>query len=238
MKKIITAVFLFTSIISCQNKTSTTNTATTDTLKVDTTVASSGKQKFERLCYYDSISDQFDYQLWGYVPTGYENDDNHVSLSIFTKKEKRLVQTINFEKAAAFHYDCASYSFINGYHSIDTISDGIYGDVVTADFNFDGREDFALAFDLGFSEFYMFYLQENGQFVKNNFLTDSVGLIPEIDPTNKKLSTWIRLGATRISIQEFGYDSDKKQYTLLKSHVEDFDGNVIDSADVFHEEEK
>ena len=226
-KTLITLLTIF-SLASCQNKPSQTN-AVPDTLKT-TTDTTKAKQKFGLICDNNTVSDEFDFQLSGYTPTGDEDDDNHVSLAIISKKDKQLVQTITLEKGAAFRYDCSSFSFAKDNAVKDSVSDGIYGDLVVADFNFDGKEDLAVAFEVGFSEFYNFYLQDNGKFVLNNYLTDSVGLIPNLDVANKTLTTWIREGANRIQIQTFLYNGEKKQFSLLKWWMEDFDGNKLDTA--------
>jgi len=221
---IVTFVLLF--LLACKNDNQQTNN------NVDTSVVQApvNKPEFGVICNYDSVSDEFDFQLSGYTNTTDEDTNNHVSLAIYSKKDRQLIQTIDIEKAPAFTYSCSSFSFRKDYKLIDSISDGIYGDIVVSDFNFDGQEDIAIAFDVGFSEFFQFYLQENGHFVANDFLTENIGLIPELDTTRKTLKTWKRMGAAHVQINVFQYDNDKKQFSTLKWWEEDYDGNKTDSS--------
>jgi hypothetical protein len=85
-----------------------------------------------------------------------------------------------FTSAYAHCNAVRSYTTQSG-QDID-IKDYDYGDLIIADFNFDGKEDFAAKNDSGGNRgpTYNFYLQNSaGSFVPDNFLTEHMGHFPD-----------------------------------------------------------
>ena len=80
-------------------------------------------------------------------------------------------------------------------------------DIVIADFNFDGKDDIAIANEMTISagERYNYYIQqENQQFVIDNFLTKKMEFFPaEINSKNRTLITRVHAGACCSNIYEY-----------------------------------
>jgi hypothetical protein len=147
-------------------------------------------QKFR--CTYSHLSDTFNYSL--VCDKGInENGDEYIPrihVSIIRKSDKKLVQKItsyNSDPLGDLRFFRTSRSYITGYRKNASIVDGDYGDIVVADFNFDGREDFAVKTDqcptgAGYETFDFFLQDKHGKFIKDKFLTTKmIGCPYEID---------------------------------------------------------
>ena len=71
--------------------------------------------------------------------------------------------------------------------------DNDYGDFIVADFNFDGKDDFAIKYDSGGNagSIYVFYIQQDNMlFKKDIFLSNHVEFFPiDIDSKSKTVTT-------------------------------------------------
>lgn len=98
-------------------------------------------------------------------------------------------------------------SYITGVNQNKPVVDNSYGHFIVADFNFDQREDFAIMHDIGGTSgpYYSFYLQQDHQqFVKDDFLSDSVRFFPsKIDSQKKRIHTQAISG--NVGVQEHIY---------------------------------
>ena len=81
-------------------------------------------------------------------------------------------------------------SYITGLNKNAKALKNDYGDFIVADFNFDGKEDFALKYNANYKSsgpLYAFYIQQaDGSFKNNQFLTGKVGTFPAIIDSKQK----------------------------------------------------
>jgi hypothetical protein len=115
--------------------------------------------------------------------------------------------------------DQAEY-FVRSYvthHQTDLpVIDYDYGNFIVRDFNFDGKEDFAVKLsDNNAGPLYEYYVQQNGIFKKDYFLTDSVGsMIDSFDINSKQAFMIHNAGCCRINYYTFHFDTQQQQWSL------------------------
>ena len=179
------------------------------------------KKNHAYFCNYSKVSNLFDFNL--IVDKMKDKDSEDVSqayLKIITKDKKETIQTIEFiPESSMMSYECSSRSYITGFNKNEEAMDGMYGDLVVADFNFDGKEDFAIARDIGFTEFYNFYLQQNNHFEISDFLTTNLRGFPSLDTINKTLTTSNATGVDGLETQVFQFVPEKSTYILIRNEV-------------------
>ena len=116
-------------------------------------------------------------------------------------------------------FDCSAVgSYVTGKHAKDEGDDNYWGDFIVADFNFDGREDFAVIDDyFNTGAIYEFFTQtQNGRFVKDSFL--SGGYFPnKIDRKNKTLTTDTTATTWGYMETVLKYNPTTKKWRVLKS---------------------
>ena len=183
----------------------------------------------EYFCDYDKVSDEYNFSLTiDKMFDKYGNDKYAASLKINSKTNDETIQTIEFMPQAIYMYkECSSRSYINGYNKDGEAVDGMYGDLIIADFNFDGKEDFAIARDMGFTEFYDFYLQQNNNFEKNSFLSANLRGLPEVDMTKKTLTTTNIHGVDEVETQTFQFIPEEISYKLILNEVRNVNTGVL-----------
>lgn len=146
-----------------------------------------------------------------------------INLRIVSKSNKTLIQKITVKSDLLFetaYSDCsAARSFVTGKNKNAEASDNDYGDFVVADFNFDGKEDFAVKRDSGGNggAFYDYYTQNNpGKFEKDAFLTDEMIYFPGTFNTRKKrLITYVHANAQGFNENVFQYNAVKKKWKYV-----------------------
>jgi hypothetical protein len=112
-------------------------------------------------------------------------DSCQVRVVVVNKRSKQRVFTTTFTSNYLF---TRTYSEQNAVRSYTTgvghhreADDYDYGDLIVADFNFDGREDFAIKVDEGGNRgpFYSYFIQNGaGSFTLNRFLTERMVFFP------------------------------------------------------------
>jgi hypothetical protein len=122
-------------------------------------------------------------------------DSCRVRITVVSKLRHQTVFTTTLASSFLFnsayaHCDAARSYTTQAGQNIDT-KDYDYGDLVVADFNFDGKEDFAAKNDSGGNggPTYNFYFQNSASsFVLDKFLTERMGHFPDkIDKPAKTL---------------------------------------------------
>jgi hypothetical protein len=121
-------------------------------------------------------------------------DSCQVRIVVADKRSKRPVFKTAFTSNYLFSRVYTEQNTVRSYttgvgHSLET-ADYDYGDLIVADFNFDGKEDFAAKNDSGGNRgpTYNYYIQTKvGSFVLDRFLTEYMGHFP--DRMNKTTRT-------------------------------------------------
>ncbi len=174
---------------------------------------------------YNNLSDQFDIAISIKVNTE-ENlnfDSTYLKISLFEKGAQNSLQT--FRKNHFWIWDeifmdqdnARSYSTHFNEHNIAI--DGDYGDVVVADLNFDGLDDFAVIYDSGINtgpSYYYYFQRPNKTFYRQVYLSETMLYFPTvIDSTNKRLITRVRSGVRHVGETTYQYNSKKDSWYLL-----------------------
>jgi len=154
-----------------------------------------------------------------------------VKVNFYNKETKNWMQTIKFGAIHFYsdaYFDCkAVRSYSTGKNKNAMIYDYDFGDVVVADLNFDSKEDIAIKYDSGGngSPVYRFYLQnEDGKFVFNRYMTDSIGSFPYlILPENKLLITKIHHSSESEFKTTFKYNEKTRKWKKIEAKVVQWD---------------
>lgn len=103
----------------------------------------------------------------------------------------------------SFEGNDTTMSYTTGFNKNRKIADNDYGDLVVADFNFDGREDLAVKKEEGGNggPLYNYYLQDkDAKFVINDFLSNEMTFFPaEINAKRRTLMTLVHANAYQVS---------------------------------------
>ena len=177
-------------------------------------------------CMHTNLSRQFDYKIS--ATRKLAGDSTYyivkVVLSIYSKKSKKLVQKINIAESNSL-YDafksCKTVrSYITGYRKNADVLDYDYGDLIIADLNFDGKEDFIIngGYSVDAGPTYIFYMQDSpGHFVLNEVLTDSLASFPtHINPRQKTLTQiYVSVSGYQVT-KTFRYNTQTQKWRLAK----------------------
>lgn len=147
--------------------------------------------------------------------------------ALILNKSSNIIDSIEFPAIYLFDtvfsncLSCRSYSTWNNLSK--GLIDGNYGDLIVADFDFDGRDDIAVIHDSGGigGPTYNFYLQDSNQkFTLNKFLTDTVEFFPDkIDKQHKILKTSVIISYCDISEMNYLYSQANKSWRRINHDI-------------------
>jgi len=185
------------------------------------------KQPDTHNCVHNNLSKDFSFEV---NATHFLMEDGvQDSLDVFikiTNKHTKTEKELHFGNGWMFE---GTYTDCNRVRSYTThvnedaqIADNDYGDIVVADLNFDGKDDFVLKKNSGGNTGpdYAFYLQDKkGGFAEDRFLTDSVGYFPDDIDVSKKQITVSTTSFLVVGERIFSYNTDtqkwqKKRHTI------------------------
>lgn len=147
-------------------------------------------------CLHTNLSKEYNFTTNSirYKTTGKTVIDSCTITVEIVKKGTSHKQAINFSSGWMFdgvYVDCnAVRSYSTGYNKSAEVSDNDFGDLIVADFNFDGKDDLAVKIDFGGNggPTYAYYLQDSkGKFIKDKYLTETVSFFPDTIDTKKKV---------------------------------------------------
>lgn len=190
--------------------------------------------------FFADLSEVYNYKLVDYF---YARNVKHYYDSVVRKisiysKDDSLIKRINIGQ---LEHGCPWYlgdkklrtsrSFITGKNAFYDDVDNYCGEIVIADLNFDGLEDFATTIGSGADNgpHYAFYIQkEAGKFECNNFLTKEVVWFPEV--FNDSLNTFktiVPFGCCALRHHTIKYDSIQKKWKSIRDVVIDLENGKI-----------
>lgn len=185
--------------------------------------------------FFKDLSNEYNYKI---IDRFYSNESHRYFdtiiriIKIFTKNDS-LVQKIypklsmspwylNFVRKYRLR---VSRSFITGKNAYYEDVDNYCGEIVVADLNFDGLEDFATPVDSGADNgpHYAFYIQQkNNKFKFNKYLSEEVIWFPEkFNDSLKTFTTITPCGIYGIAYQHFRYDTSTVQWRATKGYLID-----------------
>ncbi|GGF07154.1 XAC2610-related protein [Hymenobacter cavernae] len=143
---------------------------------------------------------------------------------IIDQETNKEIQSIHIDAEYLFDdvfSNCeAARSYTTGYNAEDDAMDNDYGDVVVADFNFDGREDLAVKYSSGGNggPQYNYYIQtEQSIFKLDNFLTEQMIYFPtEIDAKRQRLINYVHANALGENMNVYAYNSSRRTWKFVK----------------------
>jgi hypothetical protein len=154
------------------------------------------------------------------------NDDSCVvTIKIINKATNKISQKITYNPVYLFEKVFKNYENVKSYqtHKNDSIKivDNDFGDLIIADLNFDGKDDFAIIKDSGGNggPSYNYYIQStNLKFVRDKFLSDKMEFFPiQINRNDKTLITYVHAGANSLSEMIYSYNGMTNSW-VIKSH--------------------
>lgn len=172
-------------------------------------------------CIYKNLSKGYNFEI-DVTKESSSTDSLIIEITPINKQNNERLNTIY---AHAFQY---SSTFINCGDYVGSYTTNVNakffdnadnGDFVVADFNFDSQDDFAIKIAPGGSvgaPKYNFYLQTNGQFIKDDFLS-SIGIFPkEINKHKKQLTINYLHDRCTMLEKKYQYNSAKNTWNELR----------------------
>lgn len=157
------------------------------------------------------------------LPRAQLSDSCLISIHIFDKSGLALPSIIQYSsdfllgKSSFGNTNVRSYQ--TGWHEWEPILDGDFGDLVIADFNFDGLEDIAAKREEGGNggPLYAFFLQSPRQIWEfSPYLSDSVCFFPEVfEPETMTFCNNVRTGAYRVTMSTYQYIPTQKNWQMI-----------------------
>lgn len=146
------------------------------------------KEVIAQTCTHKDLSKKFDFRITR--TTVSPNDslllfgESEIFIEVYLKGGSKVFQKIKFNTKELYSNDfkdCLNdRSLITGKNKNGEVTDNNYGDIAVADFNFDGREDFAIKDrhigNIGAG--YHFYVQTDNGFKEDKYLTDQASFFP------------------------------------------------------------
>lgn len=176
-------------------------------------------------CTYRKISKQYDFKIHvKSVPQSGDADAVFVSVRIFNK-QKKLLQKIKFSSDLFLlpFNECNNYrSYTTGVNKDREVVDWDYGDIITADFNFDGLEDIAVKRQQGGNSGpqYYFYINNKDSVFKRDKFLSSIGYFPaEFVARQKKLIFRIRANSNETEIITCQYNAALQKWKVLNKVI-------------------
>jgi hypothetical protein len=183
---------------------------------------------------FKNLSDVYNYRIIDkyYCNRNQFFGDSIVRIIKIFNKNDSLIQKIylNLEMPPLYFYDdeplVLSRSYITGKNVNKEIADNYCGEIVVADLNFDGLEDFATPIGHGVDNgaHYAFYIQNsNGLFKCNSYLTENLIWFPE--EINDSLLTFTNFVPCMrdVGCETFRYDTLTKKFRMIKHYYIDYE---------------
>lgn len=148
-----------------------------------------------------------------------------VKINVRNKSNDSIAKTIKFASNFLFEFSysnknsCRSYT--TGKNKNNDILDNDFGDIIVADFNFDGKDDFAIKTEEGGNggPLYSFYIQTDYlKFKKDRYLTDKVVYFPsKLNSTSKTITTIVHANAMGVNHNIYKLDSLTNKWKYIKT---------------------
>lgn len=178
---------------------------------------------FSQNCFHTSLSNQFNIkvELKENTVKNPDFDSLYVKISI-TAKTGNVIQVIRKNPAWLWDNEFNNCSNIRSYSTLINQNkqavDNDFGDLIVADLNFDGKDDFAIIYDSGGNSgpTYHFYIQQfNGKFQRNVFLSEEMAHFPsEINSKKMELKILTHTSANSVGERVFALNSKSDKWYL------------------------
>jgi hypothetical protein len=185
-------------------------------------------------CKQSQLSNQFALTIDFKRYTDTLNRLDSCFLTVYVNDKKTMCLLDSFSLSSLFYYSfmflsCDSFaSYSTNFNVKRSIADDNYfGDIVVADLNFDRLDDIAVINDTGGSTggpLYSFYIQTNeGRFVIDRFLTDTLATFPSVfDSKSKTITTYVNFAACKSSERICKFDAQRNSWIIQSHKITDF----------------
>ena len=154
-------------------------------------------------------------------------EDTYIKVTVFKKGTDSIIQIIRktgWWIWGSPYEDCDLVrSYQTEINNEKPAPDNDFGDLIVADFDFNGLDDFAFLFGSGGSSGpnYLYYTQQpDGRFIRQSFLDDIMIFFPSvIDKDRKRLISNIRVDVTKYEQRTFQWDSNSSKWYFLSSEI-------------------
>lgn len=175
-----------------------------------------------KMCYLENLSSNYDYNVT--IRWGNNDGDTYaksLQVTILHKTDTLPPQSVEVHTANLFRfYDEFSCEYVRSYATgvnadMPTI-DYDYGNFVVRDFNFDGKEDFAVKVsDNNAGAPYEYYMNHNGKFERDPFLSDSVSwMVDSFDAKTKQAFMSHNSGCCTMMHYTYKYNAGGRAWAL------------------------
>ena len=178
-------------------------------------------------CTYKKLSKEFNFKV---SLIQKEKDSIRVLIQITNKAFEKKIQILKFDTEGLYIDSFSDCKNVKSYSTkinseLPTGDENDSGNLIVADFNFDGLEDLAIKYDVGGNggPLYMFYLQaKDKKFYKSSYLSEVVEFFPvEINSTNKTITTFLHANAYQKNRRIFKYNQKAKKWKLIHDGFEE-----------------
>lgn len=180
---------------------------------------------YSQNCCYENLSINFTFE----VKVNRMKDSCQLSVLIFEKESLKRIQTISMTSDYIFENDFTDCESVRSYVTSvnDTVqdTDNDFGNLIVADFDFNGNEDIVIKKNSGGNggPMYAFYLQKNGRFIKDDFLTSKIEFFPSIiNKSRKTLTTLVHANAVQQCKKVYQYYPEKEIWKLVKKELVEY----------------
>ncbi|EHQ26637.1 hypothetical protein [Mucilaginibacter paludis] len=191
-------------------------------------------------CLHTDLSRKFDYKV---IRLDHKDADgfareSKIIIELYKKSDKKLFQKIQFKTEGiglsnVFSKCSDDRSYITGQNMKTEILDGDYGDIVIADFNFDGKEDFAIKYNIpaDVGPEYCYFIQGDKGFKKDEYLSNQMLWFPWLINSKKHQLISIVSPNWGTRIYKFQYNVFSKKWRKIGNrffrHDEGLDEELI-----------
>ncbi len=187
-------------------------------------------------CMHSGLSKKFDFKVTRAMvnpaDTPYMFAEWNIIVEVYLKGNHRLFQKLQFstnELSPNDFTDCSQErSLSTGKNENAEVGDNDYGDIAVADFNFDGKEDFAIKNTVvgNIGAGYRFYIQTSQGFTEDKFLTDKATFFPFLLNVKRRLFITIVSPTPGTTIRKYKYNPATKRWRQVSTRFVWHDKNL------------
>jgi hypothetical protein len=175
-------------------------------------------------CLHTDLSTKFDYKV---IRSDHQDNDTSlmkstITIEVYSKSDQKLFQKLQFTSTGYIisntFTECSNdRSFITGHNMKPDIADEDYGDIVVADLNFDGKEDFAVKYNIpaDVGPEYCYFIQGDHGFKKDEYLSKNMPFFPWLMKPQKQTLISIVSPNWGTHIYQFQYNRNLKKWRKI-----------------------
>jgi len=176
-------------------------------------------------CTLNELSNQFDLNVSVTNKPDYKNEMDNYTLRILIRDKDAVVrdtlnEPLNFMFGSAYTSPLNTRSYTTKKNVNRAVCDNDFGEIVVADFNFDGLDDFAAKHNEGGNggPTYIYFIQDSTfHFHIDLFLTNEMIYFPVIFlPDRKLLITSVHASAIENCWRTFRYNPETKKWKVVR----------------------